>query len=616
MRVFGFIWRIFERLIKVVQILFFLLVVGFLVAVFSGMQGIAVRVPDSAALVIAPGGQLVEQAAGEALDRALRQARDPGAGQVVVRDVVRSLRMAIDDDRIQAVVLLPQGPLAGGLSKQQAIAAALQEVRAAGKPVIAMADNYDQSQYYLAAHADEVYMHDFGIVLFEGFGYYKAYFADAIEKLMVDINIFRVGEFKSFVEPFERNDMSPEDRKSSARWLGMLWSTYLDDVSRARDLEPAALDSYVNDYITALTAANGDAGQAAVNAGLVDRLMGHHEFRRYMVDRVGAASNAGNDYAQIDYQSYLAAMDFERSRRGKKSGKNVAVIVAAGEIVDGEASPGTVGSATMAGLIRQAAADDSVAAVVLQVDSPGGSMFASEVVLDELHMLRQQGKPLIASMSSVAASGGYYIALAADEIWASASTVSGSIGVGALFPTFQRSLGALGITIDGIGTTGLSGQFSGVQSISDDTRRLLDVSVQSAYDIFIERVATGRDMDSKRVDELARGQVWVGADALELGLVDSLGTIDDALQSAARRAGLADGTWDVLYIERKPSFAEQLLLQYAQLLGIVLGVGDSGKVRGLEGLSRLLGILEPVALLGGQWNDPRGLYYHCMCVAP
>ncbi len=610
-RFFGYIWRFIERLVKAVQVIFFLFIVAFIFAVFSGMSGVAVSVPQKAALIIAPQGNLVEQAAGETISQALMSSNQ-AASQTVVSDIVDSLHRAAEDDRIQAVVLAPNYLTGGGLSKQQDIAAAIDEFRATGKRVVAMADSYGQAQYYFASHADEIYMHDFGFVLIEGFGYFKTYFADAIDKLKVDINVFRVGEYKSFVEPYERNSMSVEDRQSARRWLDQLWTAYRSDVADARGLTLENFDLYVNNASDLLEAAQGDAAQAAMDAGLIDGLMNHQEFRSHMQGLVGVDEERSDSFSHIDFQSYLMATDFEY-REANQKGPAVGVIVASGNIVDGEAAPGTIGSLSLARLIRQAATDDEIAALVLRVDSPGGSMFASEVVLDELQALQAAGKPFVASMSSVAASGGYYISMTADEIWAAETTVSGSIGVGAIYPTFQRSLESLGVTIDGFGTTELAGQLNPTMKLGDEGRRLLDISVRSAYDVFIGKVAEHRELELGRVDELARGRIWIGSDARELGLVDELGTLDDALESAAKLAGLPEDGWDTAYIARQQSLAEKLLMQYMQLLEQLLSVfGGSGSqlTSLMQGFSEQV---EAALPLLNQWNDPRGIYYHCLC---
>ena len=346
-----------------------------------------------------------------------------------------------------------------------------------------------------------------------------------------------------------------------------------------------------------------------MDAGLVDGLKSYPEFRTYVQGLVGRDEERADTFAHINYGAYLRATDFE-SLEAEKPADQIAVIVASGEIVDGEADPGTIGSLSLSRLIRRAALDDSVRALVLQIDSPGGSMFASEVVLDQLQALQATGKPYVASMSSVAASGGYYIAMPADQIWAAETTISGSIGVGAIFPTFQRSLESIGVTVDGIGTGALSGQLNPAMELGEEGRELLDISVRSAYGVFIDSVASFRQMERERVDEVARGQIWIGADAYELGLVDGLGSLDDAIDAAAGLAGLPQGGWDVMYIQEELSLAEQLLLEYLRLLG-----GLTGSAQGIPvgWLQSLLDAVDTNAIPLQRWNDPRGLYYHCLC---
>lgn len=611
MKLIRWVWSGLDVTRKVLHFLLLILLFGLLLA---GLGGPALRIPDGAALIIDPEGELVEQLAGDPLERVLGEVEGDGVQQVLVRDLVDSIEAAAADDRIKAVVLRLEGLQAGGLPKLQAVATALRKVRGAGKKVIALGDSYDQGQYYLAAQADEVYMNDLGIVFVDGFGYYRAFFKGALDKLQVDLNVFRVGEYKSFVEPFIRDDMSDEDKQASGKWLQAMWNVYQRDVVSARGLEPGSLDNYANGFSEHLEKANGSAAQVAVDRKLVDQLMSRQDFRDYMIELVGQSDDdADEGYNSIDYRSYAALLEKTRVRGGQA--ENVGVIVAAGQIVDGDADPGLIGGDSLAAVIRQAAMDDSVKAVVLRVDSPGGSMFASEVVLDELKDLKATGKPLVVSMGSLAASGGYYISMAADEIWAHESTITGSIGVGAVVPTIDRGLGALGIHVDGIGTTNLSGQLRPDRPLGEDARSILQQTVQDAYRIFISRVAEARRMKPERVDEVARGRVWIGADARELGLVDVLGDLPGAIEAAAARAGLESGDYGVEYVEPELSLAERLLRQY--LVRLVANVQHVG-VRGLMG--RRSPADEFLHVAQERWqeiqllNDPRGLYSICSCV--
>lgn len=610
-RVFGWIWQCLNALRKVLHLILLLIIFGLLMA---GVAGPPVHMPDGAALVIDPEGELVEQLAGDPLERAVGELRGDGIRQVLVKDLVDSLESAATDDRVRAVVLRLELLEANGVPRLQAVAAAIRKVRDAGKKVIALGDSYDQGQYYLAAQADEVYLNDLGLVFIDGFGYYRTFLKGALDKLQVDLNVFRVGEYKSFVEPFIRDDMSAEDKQASGKWLQSMWAVYQRDVVAARKLEPGSLDDYANNFAAYLQAADGSASRVAVDRRLVDDLMSRQEFRDYMVELVGEPDVFTDaDFNSIDYRSYLAVLN--RTRPASMRAENVGVIVASGQIIDGEAAPGEVGGDTLAALVRQAALDDSIKAVVLRVDSPGGSMFASEVVREEIESLKAAGKPVVVSMGTVAASGGYYISMPADEIWASEATITGSIGVGAIVPTINRGLGALGIHVDGIGTTALSGQLRLDRPLGAEARSVLEQTVQDAYRIFVSEVAEARDMPMERVDSVARGRVWIGSDAKDLGLVDVLGDLNGAIAAAAERAGLAADSYGIEYVEAELSLPERLLRQYA--VNLVSRLGQFGVGTILP--HRDSPADQVLALAGAEWralhalNDPRGLYYLCEC---
>jgi len=612
LRLLGGIWQGLNALRRVLHLILLLVIFGVLLA---GVSGPPVRVPDSAALLVDPQGELVEQLAGDPLDRLLGELQGDGVRQVLLRDLVDSLEAATTDDRIKVVVLRLEGLEAGGLPELRAVARAIGKVRAAGKKVVALGDSYEQGQYYLAAQADEIYLNDLGMVYVDGFGYYRTFLKSVLDKLRIDINVFRVGEYKSFVEPFIRDDMSEDDKRASRQWLQSMWSAYQRDIVAARKLEPGALDDYANNFAAYLQAAGGSASRAAKDRHLVDDLMSRQDFREYMIGQVGEGDELGTDgYNSIDYRQYLTTLRRSRSRIGNAD--SVGVIVASGQIVDGEAPPGEVGGDTLAGLIRQASEDDSIKAVVLRVDSPGGSMFASEVVLDELRALKATGKPLVVSMGGLAASGGYYISMVADEIWADETTITGSIGVGAVVPTVDRGLDALGIHVDGFGTTRLSGQLRLDRPLGTEARDVLQQTVQDAYRIFINSVAEARRMDPERVDAIARGRVWIGSDARDLGLVDSLGDLPAAIDAAARRAGLEGGAFAVQYVEPELAWPARLLEQYSvRLLENGRRMGLRIGHREVAGLDRLKLEAQRQLQALSAFNDPRGIYMLCSCAA-
>ncbi len=622
-----FIFRFIGNLLRAIwhglntlrRILHLILLLAIFAVLLAGVVGQPMAVPSSAALVINPSGTLVEQLEGSPLDRALADLNNQAPPQSLVREVTDSLDRAATDDRIKAVVLDLDGLQGGGLAKLQTIGDKIQKVRDSGKKVIAVGSGYTRDQYYLASRADEVIMDELGLVYLEGYEYYRTFFRSALEKLQVDLNVFRVGEFKSFVEPFIRDDMSAEDREASEVWLGALWTAWERDVAAARNLKPGALQSYADDLASRLEAENGNAARAAVNAGLVDRLMSRPDVDEYLTELVGESQSEDGTYSAIDFRAYAQATGIEQRLQDGKE-RNVAVIVASGQIVDGEAAPGTVGGDTLAAEIRSARMDDAVDAVVLRIDSPGGSMFASEVIFDEIAALKAAGKPVVASMSSVAASGGYYIAMLADEIWARNTTITGSIGVGALVPTIPRTLDRLGVHVDGFGTTRLAGQLRVDRPLGDDARRVLTASVEDAYRIFVGKVAESRKLSFGQVDEIARGRVWIGADARERGLVDRIGGLDEAVEAAAARAGLEEGTYGRRYVQPEWSLVQRLAMEFgARAVRAAGRLGLGPVIAGLRGpragmMGELMGRLDGELQSLSRFNDPRGIYLHCLCV--
>jgi len=613
---FRAIWYGLNTLRRILHLILLLVIFGVLLA---GAVGQPMAVPSSAALVINPTGTLVEQLEGSPLDRALADLNNQAPPQTLLREVTDSLDRAATDDRIKAVVLDLDGLQGGGLAKLQTIGDKIQKVRDSGKQVIAIGSGYTRDQYYLASRADEVIMHELGLVYLEGYEYYRTFFRSALEKLQVDLNVFRVGEFKSFVEPYIRDDMSAEDREASQVWLSGLWAAWEQDVAAARKLKPGALQSYADDLASRLEVENGNAGRAAVSAGLVDKLMSRPEVDDYLTGLVGESQADDGTYSAIGFRAYAMATGLEQRLQDGKQ-RNVAIIVASGQIVDGEAAPGIVGGDTLAAEIRSARLDDGVDAVVLRIDSPGGSMFASEVIFDEIEALKASGKPVVASMSSVAASGGYYIAMLADEIWARNTTITGSIGVGALVPTIPRTLDKLGVHVDGFGTTRLAGQLRADRPLGDDARRVLTASVEDAYRVFVGKVAESRKLSFEQADAIARGRVWTGADARERGLVDRIGGLDEAVEAAAARAGLEEGEYGRRYVQPELSLFQRMASEFgARAVATADRLGLGSLVAGLRGpgagvVGAVVGRLDQELTLLSRFNDPRSIYAHCLCV--
>ena len=603
-RFLRWLWSGLDGLRKILHLVLLLLIFAGLGALFSRPIPF---VPDKAALVIAPEGPIVEQLSGDPIERALAESLRRAPSETRLRDIVDAIAAAKDDSRISALYLDLGGMSGGGVAKLQEIAAAVDAFRAGGKPVIAYGDFYDQPQYYLAAHADEVYLDPQGIVYVDGFANYGLFVKEALEKLSIDWNVFRVGQYKSAVEMFTRNDMSPAEREESLVWLTSVWGTYKADVARSREMKPEAVQAYADDAVAALQRANGDLAKMALDAGLVTALEGRFKVE----ERLAALTGEDEDdhtYKGIDHLSYLANVR-STNALGRKPGDKVSVIVASGEIVPGEQPPGMIGSDTLAQLLRGARFDDAVKAVVLRIDSPGGSVFASEVIRREVDELKKAGKPVVASMSSLAASGGYYIAMDADRIVASPATLTGSIGIFAMFPTFERTLGRIGVHVDGVGTTALSGEFRPDRSMGEPTREILQQNIEHGYQEFIGHVARARKQETAQIDAIAQGRVWSGADAKRLGLVDELGGYRDAIRIAAKLAKLGKD-YDVVYDDREPGFGEALGLRLRAAAGRV-----AAPLLPQHSLLQLPHAVAPVVAEMQRLErlaDPRSVYAYCI----
>ncbi len=553
--ILRFVWHALDAVRRVLHLVLLLV----LLALFITATNPSIpMVPAKAALVIAPEGTLVEELSGGAISRRVDQLTGDFADETLLRDLKEALGRAKDDKRIAVVVLDLTGLSGGGLAKLRELGTSLEEFRKSGKRIVALGEYYDQPQYFLATYADDIYLDPMGFVLIDGFDRYRMYYRDVIDKLLVDVNVFKVGEYKSSPDEFVRRDMSPEEREESRVWLGDLWSQYQADVDKHRKLAAGTLATYANDFATSLKAAAGDTAKVALDRGLVTAVETRPAVEGILKGVVGE-DDSTHSYNQVSVREYLLATRAEPVL-GKHSDNKVAIVVASGEILDGYRAPGTVGGDSTSELLREARYDDDVKAVVLRIDSPGGSVFASEEIYREVEALRQAGKPVVASMSSVAASGGYYIASGADQIYADAGTITGSIGIYAIVPTFERTLDKLGVHVDGVGTTNLSGQFRLDRTMSADARAVLQLVTERGYHEFLARVAAGRKRTPEQIDSIARGRVWSGAAALKIGLVDHLGTFQEAVTAAARLAKV-DKDYEEKWIERTITWRDALVMR-------------------------------------------------------
>ncbi|RDV26161.1 signal peptide peptidase SppA [Alteromonas aestuariivivens] len=588
------------------NLIFIFLVVVIIIAVSGGEEPHSVN-PDSALYLNLKGNLVIEKESVDPFEQFMQEAlgEEPDNPEVLVRDVVKALENAKQDKRIKALVLDLQGLTGGGLDKLREIARAIDDFKTSEKPVYALGDFYSQNQYYLAAHADHLYLNPMGALLLEGYGRYGLYFKNLLEKLKISTHIFRVGTYKSAVEPFMRNDMSDAAREANREWLDTYWSQYKADVASARNLDPTNFDEKLDVLVEKFGAVGGDFAQYALKNNWVDALKTREEVRTELVALVGTdEKGTGINYTTLD--TYLKVINPPLPHIETNADK-VAIVVAKGTILNGEQKAGAIGGDSTARLLRKARLDDKVKAVVLQVDSPGGSAFASEVIRQEILELKAVGKPVVVSMSTYAASGGYWISASADRIYASPSTITGSIGVFGLFMTYEKSLDYIGVNTDGVGSTELAG-LSPLRPLDPRVGQILQTSVEHSYQQFLDLVSSNRGLSVEDVDKIAQGRVWIGETAKQLGLVDELGELDDAIASAAEFAGLEH--YETFYVERTLSPQE---LFWKEFFGQAFV--QAAKMQFSDSNSALMDMVKQVISKFDwyqQLNDPRGVYVLCL----
>ena len=459
-----------------------------------------------------------------------------------------------------------------GLSKLQSIGMALERFSGSGKQIFAFGDYFNQQQYYLAAYADRLYLSPMGVVMLHGFGHYRKYYKTALDKLQIQFHVFKVGTFKSALEPVLRDSMSDYAKEANLAWLTVLWDFYKVDVASKRGFRPQDLDDFINNLPGHLAQTQGDAALMALNLGLVDELKTRDEVRQELIEHLGPDKDSLT-FKQIAFDQYLSRIRPALVKSHPAKDK-VGIIVASGIIMDGEQPSGRIGGDTMADLLVRARQDENVKAVVVRIDSGGGSASASEVISREIELTRQAGKPVFASMGSIAASGGYWIAAPADQIWATPTTITGSIGIFGAFPTFEKSLKSLGITSDGVGTTKLSDAFDPSRPLNDLVAQSMNQVIEQGYRRFVQRVAEGRNMQPEAVEKIAQGRVWAGITAKDLGLVDKIGSLQDAVDAIAETVDLTD--YEISYITQPLTTRELLIKRLNRLLvGIFAGLSPA-----------------------------------------
>ncbi len=549
-RAFSGFWCFLDASRRVIlNLIFLIILIVIIVAIIKGSP----KIEDKTALVLNLKGPLVEQRANSAPDRLLSALQEDSAGQTQLRDVLAVLEAAAKDTKIERVVLILDDFGGGGLASLHEVASGIERFKASGKQVVAWGGSYDQRSYYLAAHANEVFLHPMGAAMLEGYGRYRNYYKDALDRLGIQANVIRVGTYKSFGEPYFANAPSKATIEADTYLYNDLWATYTSAVEKARKLPAGAINKSISDLPQSFVAAGGNPAKLALMEKAVDGLKTRDEFRELMIQR-GAKDEETKSFRQISFDTYLGTL------RPQRTGDAVAIVVAEGEISDASAPPGRIGGRSTAELIRKARDDEKVKALVLRVNSPGGSAFGSELIRRELDLTRKAGKPVVVSMGNVAASGGYWISMASDEIIADPATITGSIGVFAMLPTGEKAMEKLSISTGGVTTTWLGGAYDPRRGLDPRFAQMVQNAIGNIYTEFTTKAAVARKTTPEKIDVVGQGRVWTGNQAKDRGLIDRTGSLGDAIKSAASKAKLGDDV-RVTYVEVERSRFEKLLSQ-------------------------------------------------------
>ncbi len=604
--IFKYTGKVFTTLRNLVFNLLFILVI--ILVVFSLVPRKSIHISPNTTLILTLSGNIVEE---KRVTSAIEKMYLPAGSasefesETLLQDILDIIDGATSDKNITVMQLDLRHLNRAGLNQLREIGRALIKFRETGKKIIAAQDNYSQIQYYLAAHANTVILNPMGTVFLHGFGVYHLYFRQALDKLMVNYNIFKVGTFKSALEPLTRNSMSPEDRKQTREWLTALWKLYRDDINKLRPLKPFAIRKYTSDIAAQLELTGGDSAKLALKLGLVDKLLTREQCTAYLTKITGSSHDSlkKNQISSVSYMKLL------RNRLKSASSQNkIAVLVAEGNIVPGKQPAGIIGGDSLSKMIHKAKKDTSIKALVLRINSGGGSAFASEIIRQELLEFKKSGKPLVVSMGAVAASGGYWIAADADEIWASPATITGSIGIFGAVPTFEKTLSTYGIHSDGIGTTPLASGLNLTRPLSEPLKSAIHQTIARGYEQFIDIVSTGRKLEKLHVHTIAQGRVYNGATAVKLGLVDRLGSLDDAVKAAAGKAKLKE--YRKHFLQRPISVRDQFIRYLTD------GVAGTFLTDKLKTIQPFIHIFENNVSNGMtdllQINDPKGLYAYSL----
>lgn len=577
--------------------IFLMMVVFIIISIFSSIFSNNLIDPEGKALVINPSGPIVEQVSGPS-DPFQTLITGQQSSELYVGDLLEVLEAASNDERIKDLVLRLDNISGTGQAVLFDVGLALKNVKESGKRIIAIGDDYSESGFYLASFADEIIMNPEGWILLDGFDRSKMYYKSFLDKLKISVNVIRVGTFKSAVEPYLRDDMSDAAKKANLAYLDVLWASWVDVVSTNRSLTPESIQYLVDNADELVKKSKKGTAEAFLNYGMIDKLLTRTEQREYMVELFGE-SETKESFNKISGGSYYQVLQDEK--KTKSSENKIAVVVARGTIMDGDQPPGTIGGDSTSRLIKNAYEDEAVKAIVLRVDSGGGGVFASEVIRQELLKAQEKGIKVIASMGNVAASGGYWISTNADEIWASHNTITGSIGIFGLLPTVDKSLENIGINTDGVSTGKLDASGDPTKGLSPMFKNIIQAEIEHGYDKFITLVSESRGIDKKQVDNIAQGRVWAGETALELGLVDQLGNIKDAINRAAELAEI--DSYETYYPSEPLDWKQQLL---SSIFSISEGIIPQSILDNFFVKSSLKTLSEIES-----FNDPKGIYLKC-----
>jgi protease-4 len=592
------------RLVIINLVFFGFLCMLLLVVVASFGAGHVVK-PDSV-LVLKPQGQLVEQYSAPPLQRALAGLSGEDAKQVQLRDLVGAIDAAAKDKRITRILLLPGDLQGGGFAALREVGAALDRFRASGKPVIAWAVNLDQGQYYLAAHADRLLVDPQGGVMLTGLANYRLFYKDLLDKLGVDVHLFRVGEFKSAAEPYILDHASVEAKQADSYWMGGLWDGYLDEVAGLRKIEPATLRDDIDNLPQHIAGARGDLAQLALSEHLVDGTATRAELIAMLREQGVPAGPKNEAFRSIDLPQYVASLP----RDGSAFAPGVAIVVAEGEIAGGKRPPGSIGGESAAALIRAVREDRRTRALVLRVDSPGGEVYAAEQIRREVELTRAAGIPVVVSMGDVAASGGYWISMNANRIFAEPNTITGSIGIFGMYYSVPGTLAKLGIQSDGVATGPMAGAFDVTRPLDPKVGAVIQAIIDKGYRDFVGNVAKARGKNYQAIDAIAQGRVWTGRQALERGLVDQLGGLRDAVAEAASLAKLGKD-YPVRYEEAPVSGVERFLIDMNRAASMQLL--QSWGVRLPRWVAQLPALAPELQLLRNAKAGTPNIYADCLC---